>query len=169
MVCDEPTSALDVSVQAQVLNLLRETQGRLGLSLVFISHDLAVISHVSTAVAVMYLGRVVEWAPRAVLFAAPAHPYTRALLETIPDVRRPGRRRSGDSGRGAERARPAAGVRVPSALPAGRAALPGGTAGAAAARRAGPWWRATSSGDAGRRMARGLEPARTSTFPTGGE
>jgi oligopeptide/dipeptide ABC transporter ATP-binding protein len=94
VVCDEPTSALDVSVQAQVLNLLKETQGRLGLSLVFISHDLAVISHVSTAVAVMYLGRVVEWAPRAVLFAAPAHPYTRALLETIPDVRRPGRRRA---------------------------------------------------------------------------
>jgi len=94
VVCDEPTSALDVSVQAQVLNLLKETQKRLGLSLVFISHDLAVISHVSTAVAVMYLGRVVEWAPRAVLFATPAHPYTRALLETIPDVRRPGRRRA---------------------------------------------------------------------------
>jgi peptide/nickel transport system ATP-binding protein len=94
VVCDEPTSALDVSVQAQVLNLLKETQARLGLSLVFISHDLAVISHVSTSVAVMYLGRVVEWAPRAVLFAAPAHPYTRALLETIPDVSRPGRRRA---------------------------------------------------------------------------
>jgi peptide/nickel transport system ATP-binding protein len=94
VVCDEPTSALDVSVQAQVLNLLKETQARLGLSLVFISHDLAVISHVSTSVVVMYLGRVVEWAPRAVLFAAPAHPYTRALLETIPDVSRPGRRRA---------------------------------------------------------------------------
>jgi len=94
VVCDEPTSALDVSVQAQVLNLLQEMQARLGLSLVFISHDLAVISHVSTSVAVMYLGRVVEWAPRAVLFAAPAHPYTRALLETIPDVSRPGRRRA---------------------------------------------------------------------------
>jgi peptide/nickel transport system ATP-binding protein len=94
VVCDEPTSALDVSVQAQVLNLLQEMQARLGLSMVFISHDLAVISHVSTAVAVMYLGRVVEWAPRALLFAAPAHPYTRALLETIPDVSRPGRRRA---------------------------------------------------------------------------
>jgi len=94
VVCDEPTSALDVSVQAQVLNLLGETQARLGISLVFISHDLAVVSHVSTSVAVMYLGRLVEWAPRSVLFGAPAHPYTRALLETIPDVARPGRRRA---------------------------------------------------------------------------
>jgi peptide/nickel transport system ATP-binding protein len=93
VICDEPTSALDVSVQAQVLNLLREMQRRLGLSLIFVSHDLAVVSHVSSSVAVMYLGRVVEWAPRAVLFATPSHPYTQALLQSVPDVGRPGRRR----------------------------------------------------------------------------
>jgi peptide/nickel transport system ATP-binding protein len=84
VVCDEPVSALDVSVRAQILNLLEELRQRYGLTLLFIAHDLAVVRAVSDRVAVMYLGRICEIAPAEQLFAHPAHPYTRLLLDAIP-------------------------------------------------------------------------------------
>ena len=93
LVCDEPTSALDVSVQAQILNLMKELQDRLGLTYLFISHDLAVVYHVSTKVGGMYLGRLVEWAETKTLFENPRHPYTRMLLDAIPDLEMSGRQR----------------------------------------------------------------------------
>jgi oligopeptide transport system ATP-binding protein len=85
LVCDEPVAALDVSVRAQILNLLVGLQARLGMSSLFVSHDLAVVRHVCDRVAVMYLGRLAELAPRDALYASPRHPYTRALLQAVPD------------------------------------------------------------------------------------
>jgi peptide/nickel transport system ATP-binding protein len=93
LVCDEPTSALDVSVQAQVLNLMKDLQRARGLTYLFISHNLAVVRHVSDRVGVMYLGRLVESAAKADLFAQPRHPYTRMLIDAIPDIRLAGRPR----------------------------------------------------------------------------
>jgi peptide/nickel transport system ATP-binding protein len=92
LVCDEPTSALDVSVQAQILNLMKDLQRRLGLTYLFISHNLAVIYQISDRVGVMYSGRLVEIAAVDQLFAEPRHPYTRLLLETIPNLDPPGER-----------------------------------------------------------------------------
>jgi peptide/nickel transport system ATP-binding protein len=93
IVCDEPTSALDVSVQAQILNLMRDLQDRFGLSYLFISHNLAVVRHMATRIGVMYLGRIVEMAAAADLFAAPRHPYTRMLMDALPDLGMSGRPR----------------------------------------------------------------------------
>ena len=119
IVCDEAVSALDVSIQGQVINLLEDLQQKLGLTYIFIAHDLAVVRHISTRVAVMYLGRVVELAHADELFANPKHPYTRALLEAAPvpdpvvEKATPPRHHPG---RVAEPAQAAVGMRVSSAL-----------------------------------------------------
>ena len=94
LVCDEPTSALDVSVQAQVLNIMKTLQRERGLTYLFISHNLAVVRHVSDEVGVMYLGRLVELADKQTLFATPRHPYTRMLLDAIPKMHDTGRART---------------------------------------------------------------------------
>jgi peptide/nickel transport system ATP-binding protein len=98
LVCDEPTSALDVSVQAQILNLMVRLQKEFGLTYLFISHNLSVVRHMSDHLAIMYLGRFVENGPAEQVFGRPRHPYTRLLLETIPDVEKPNRERRPMSG-----------------------------------------------------------------------
>ncbi len=93
VVCDEPTSALDVSVQAQILNLMKRLQKELGLSYLLITHDLAVVHHIASRVGVMYLGHLCESADTRTIFSAPRHPYTKLLLETLPDLSMQGRQR----------------------------------------------------------------------------
>ncbi|KQI71813.1 ABC transporter ATP-binding protein [Loktanella sp. 5RATIMAR09] len=93
IVCDEPTSALDVSVQAQILNLMKDLQDEMGLTYLFISHDLSVVRHMANRIGVLYLGRLVEVADGKTLFSAPQHPYTQMLLDAVPDLALSGRRR----------------------------------------------------------------------------
>ena len=109
VVCDEPVSALDVSVQAQIVNLLSDLQGELGLTYLFIAHDLGVVKHISTRVAVMYLGKVIEVADKKSLYARPLHPYTQALLASVP-VTHPSQRKRAAGGR------PALAGDIPTAL-----------------------------------------------------
>ncbi len=129
--CDEPTSALDVSVQAQILNLMRDLQARLGLTYLFISHNLAVIRHMSDQLGVMYLGRIVEHGPGDAIFSQPRHPYTRLLLEAIPDLSAAGgigKVRTAVGGEVPSPIAPPLGLHLPPALPAGERPVPRRTA-----------------------------------------
>ena len=121
LVCDEPTSALDVSVQAQILNLLSDLQRDLGLTYLFISHNLSAVRHISDRVAVMYLGRIVEEAPVTDIFEHPKHPYTKFLLDSVPNLAPSQSRPGAGGGRTAKPDQPALGLCLSSALPDGLA------------------------------------------------
>ena len=150
IVCDEPTSALDVSVQAQILNLMRDLQDRLGLTYLFISHNLAVVRHMANRIGVMYLGRIVEVAPAKRAVPSAAHPYTRMLLDAVPDLDMSGPAAHADRGRDPQPDRAAARLRLPSALPVRQRALPARGAGNAR-------WRGVPRGGGGARRKRTVQ------------
>ena len=158
LVCDEPTSALDVSVQAQVLNIMKDLQQRQGLTYLFISHNLAVVRHVADDVGVMYLGRLVEVAAKAELFARPRHPYTRMLLDAIPDIGMSGRARTPVQGEVPNPLEPPSGCSFHPRCPHAERALPRRAAGcsrcsAASASPATRWRKGGSEGCASARAA----------------
>jgi len=128
IVCDEPTSALDVSVQAQILNLMRDLQDEFGLTYLLISHDLSVVRHMANRIGVLYLGRLVEVAEAKKLFQEPRHPYSRMLLDAVPDLALSGRRRKPVTGEIPNPINPPPGCafhpRCPHVIPACRAAIP---------------------------------------------
>jgi hypothetical protein len=161
LVCDEPTSALDVSVQAQVLNIMKDLQARQGLTYLFISHNLAVVRHVSDHVGVMYLGRIVEIAAKAELLGASRHPYTRMLLDAIPDIHMSGRARTPVQGRGAEPAAPARGLCLQPALP-GMPTRAAGRSGRCCCLRAPPGRLLTRVEEGGSRLVAALDARRCS-------
>ena len=148
IVADEPVSALDVSVQAQVLNMMRDLQRELGLTYLFISHDLSVVRYLSNHIGVMYLGKLVEIGAADEVYLRPAHPYTKGLIESAPAAD-PAAERSkverGHHGRAAERAPPADGLPVPYPLPAGAGDLLDRRAGAEAVTASPSTWRPATS------------------------
>ena len=128
LIADEPTTSLDLTIQAQYLNLLRELQRAHGLALIFITHNLGIVAKMCDRVAVMYAGRMVESGPVKQIFDAPAHPYTRALLESIPRMGDARRRLTAIDGQPPDLARAAPRLRLPPALPRGDGPLPRGGA-----------------------------------------
>ena len=146
LIADEPTTALDVTVQAQIMGLLAELQQQRNMGLILITHDMGVVADVADRISVMYAGKVVEEAPVYDIYARPAHPYTKALLESIPAARHEGPAAQRHQGPAAGADRHPAGLRVQPALRLRPGRVPAGPGAAAVRRRAGPYVAGATSG-----------------------